>query len=61
MGYYQKLNNCARIDKDENDDQVIDDNNENIHVMTKRILWRKWCFQERKVFDLCIKISTVTL
>jgi len=38
MGYYQKLNNCARIDNDENDDQVIDDNNENIHVMTKRIL-----------------------
>ena len=23
---------------DENDDKVIDDNNENIHVMTKRIL-----------------------
>ena len=32
----RELNNCARID--ENDDKVIDDNNENIHVMTKKLM-----------------------
>ena len=37
-GYYQRLNNSERIDNDENDDKVIDDNNENIHMMTKRSL-----------------------